>query len=137
MGGETAGLTWTETDEGVRADLPSDVLFDFDSAELRDEASETLDQLAKGILERAPAMVRIEGHTDAKGATDYNLDLSRRRADAVGAHLVNTGGISSDLIEVSGFGEARPVAPNTKPDGSDDPEGRQRNRRVEVLLERP
>ena len=133
--GATAGVTWTETEAGVRADLPSDVLFDFDSETLRTEASETLAALARGIAERDPARVRVEGHTDAKGPDAYNLDLSERRARAVLFYLTGPGGLSPERLTAEGFGESRPVAPNADPAGDDDPEGRQRNRRVEVVLE--
>ena len=135
LDGAVSSVTWTETDDGVRAALPSDVLFDFDSAVLRPEASSTLDRLADGIRERTPARVRVEGHTDAKGSDAYNLDLSNRRAGAVLDYLSDSGEIEGGMMRAEGFGEARPVAPNAKPDGSDDPEGRQRNRRVEIVLE--
>ena len=133
--GEASGLTWTETEAGVQAALPADVLFDFDSATLKPQAEAALRQLAQGIRERDPKRVRIEGHTDAKGREAYNQDLSERRAEAVLRHLVDGEGIEAKLMQARGLGESRPVAPNTKPDGSDDPEGRQRNRRVEVVLE--
>ena len=130
-----AGLTWTETEGGVQAELPSDVLFDFDSSTLRPEARTALAQLAQGIREREPRRVRIEGHTDAKGSDAYNEELSERRAEAVLRHLVEVETIDRALLRAQGLGESRPKVPNTHPDGSDDPEGRQRNRRVDVILD--
>ena len=78
--------------------------------------------------------VSVEGHTDAKGATDYNQALSERRAGTVRDWLVRRGAVPAGTPMV-GYGESRPVAPNVKPDGSDDPEGRAKNRRVEVVLD--
>ena len=135
IAGSASQITWTETKAGVTADLPSAVLFDFDSAALRPEAKGMLDELARGIKSRAPRLLQIEGHTDAKGSDAYNQNLSERRAQAVLNYLAERGGLDRQLMQAKGFGESRPIAPNAKPDGSDDPEGRQRNRRVEVVLE--
>ena len=131
---EGAALVWSATDEGVRVELPTDVLFDFDSAALKPEAAATLALLADAIRERAPSSVRIEGHTDAKGTEAYNQALSERRAQAVAGQLSAGDGIEPERLNPVGYGETRPVAPNAAPDGTDDPQGRQRNRRVEVVL---
>lgn len=115
-------------------DLPGDVLFDFDKHDLRPDALATLDKLAAllgGFPERA---VDVHGHTDAKGSDDYNDALSQRRAEAVHRYLADHDDSPRRRYETRGFGEKRPVAPNTHPDGSDDPQGRQKNRRVEVVL---
>jgi outer membrane protein OmpA-like peptidoglycan-associated protein len=77
---------------------------------------------------------RVEGHTDAKGAEQYNQELSVRRATSVRDWLVRSAGLRAGSVTAVGFGETRPVAPNAKADGSDDPEGRQRNRRVEIVV---
>lgn len=134
---QVTGLTLTETEEGVQADLASDVLFDFDAASLRPKAESALSALANLIRTRDSRRVRIAGHTDAKGEDAYNQDLSERRALAVLRHLESVEKIDPSLMKAEGFGENHPVAPNTQPDGSDDPEGRQQNRRVEVVLETP
>jgi outer membrane protein OmpA-like peptidoglycan-associated protein len=78
--------------------------------------------------------ILIEGHTDSKGTEGYNLALSEKRANAVKRWLVEKGGLDSKKIITRGYGESRPIAPNTNPDGSDCPEGRARNRRVEVYV---
>jgi outer membrane protein OmpA-like peptidoglycan-associated protein len=75
----------------------------------------------------------LEGHTDAKGSDAYNQTLSERRARAVKDWLVTRRAIPG-AASVKGWGEQRPVAPNTKANGADHPEGRQQNRRVEVVL---
>jgi outer membrane protein OmpA-like peptidoglycan-associated protein len=115
--------------------LPADVLFDFDKADIRPDARAALESISASIAKRFPdAPLEIRGHTDAKGADGYNQDLSERRAASVKAWLAGQGGIETGRMVTFGFGETKPVAPNTRPDGSDDPAGRQRNRRVEVLV---
>lgn len=120
----------TKCEERLR--VGSDFLFDFDRAELRAEAAPALAELSQRIA-RADKTVLIEGHTDAKGTDSYNQGLSERRAVAVRTALV-VGGLSQARLNVRGFGKTRPVVPNQYPDGSDDPDGRQRNRRVEVVI---
>jgi outer membrane protein OmpA-like peptidoglycan-associated protein len=123
-----------ETPRGARLTVQNDVLFDFDRAELRPEAREALGRVAEIIRERQPRAVRILGHTDSIGSEAYNQELSLRRARAVEQWLAaNAPGLPP--MHVEGRGEAEPVAPNTI-GGRDNPEGRQQNRRVEVLLER-
>ena len=119
----------------IRVDLSGDILFDFDKTDLKPAAEETLSKLAQIIRAKRTGRVRIEGHTDAKGNDEYNQRLSKRRADAVKQWLATKGGVAPTVMEARGFGKTRPVAPNTKPDGSDNPEGRAKNRRVEVVIE--
>jgi outer membrane protein OmpA-like peptidoglycan-associated protein len=118
----------------LRFRLTADLLFDFDKADLRPEAEGVLRDILAQIKARAKQpILRIEGHTDAKGADRYNQDLSERRAASVKAWFVRSAKLPTKSITTTGFGEGRPVAPNEKPDGSDDPEGRQTNRRVEIV----
>lgn len=114
--------------------LPAEVLFDFDRFELRPDAAVTLDRIAQAIVYFADAPVRVAGHTDSHGGADYNQGLSERRAQSVVDHLVNAG-VDLSRINAQGFGETQPVAPNENPDGSDNPEGRAQNRRVEIVIE--
>lgn len=120
--------------EGGRiiVNLPADVLFDFDKSDIRADARPVLSQLAGILQNMAEAPVTITGHTDAKGSDDYNQALSERRADAVEAWLEEAG-VASPMT-TRGEGEASPVAPNQNADGSDNPEGRQQNRRVEFVI---
>ena len=118
----------------LKLNISADVLFAFDSAAIRPQAARTLSQVALLIREKRPRHVRIEGHTDAKGSDAYNMRLSLRRAEAVRAWLARREGIDVRLLSVKGFGERKPVAPNTNPDGSDNPDGRRLNRRVEIFL---
>lgn len=127
-------LAVTETAKELHVTIPADILFDFDKATIRPEAASALHQLAVILRERQHGDVRIEGHTDSLGRRSYNLRLSERRAIAVETWLMENEGFSSPMFRTVGYGASRPVAPNTKPDGSDDPAGRQRNRRVELVI---
>jgi outer membrane protein OmpA-like peptidoglycan-associated protein len=134
LGGAVQNLQIKETEEEIRIELAADVLFDFDKADLRPEAQEALGQVAGIVREHPGHKVRVEGHTDAKGSEAYNQKLSERRAGAVRDWLVRKESLQQTAFGIVGLGESRPAAPNTKPDGSDDPEGRQRNRRVEIIV---
>jgi photosystem I P700 chlorophyll a apoprotein A2 len=121
------------TEKGIEVALPDTVLFDFGSAALRRDAREQLSLIAGLAASHPEAAVTIGGHADAIGESAANQALSEDRASAVAAAL-QTLGVDGDRMTATGFGESRPVAPNTNPDGSDNAEGRQRNRRVEVLV---
>jgi len=123
------------TDTEIRVDVSADVLFDFDKADVKPAAEAELKRLALVIQKSRKGDVLIYGHTDAKGTPTYNQKLSERRAEAVKAWLVTRGEIPAGVIKTRGFGQTKPVARNTRPDGSDDPEGRARNRRVEVIIQ--
>lgn len=124
----------TETARGTVVALPGDVLFDFDKAEIRADARPTLDKVAQLIAQSGGAAVAIEGHTDSKGEDAYNLKLSARRAQAVRDYLKDVRSVAGDGMTVKGVGEARPVAQNMTPEGKDNPDGQQKNRRVEVII---
>jgi len=132
----SSGLQVTETADETRIDMASDILFDFDRSNLRPEAEAALRQLAELLRERARGTIRIEGHTDSKGSVAYNQRLSEARALSVENWLLRNGRLTGVEYESRGFGASRPVASNTRPDGSDDPDGRQRNRRVEIVIGR-
>lgn len=118
----------------LRIDLASDVLFDFDKYTLRPEADATLGKVGQVAVAYPSSPMLIEGHTDGKGLHPYNMTLSENRAASVKNWLVKNSGIQPARITTRGWGETKPVAPNKKPDGSDNPEGRQKNRRVEIVL---
>ncbi len=127
-------LVVSQTEKEIRVVIEADVLFDFDQATIRPDAASALKQAAALLRERHRGPIRIAGHTDSKGSSAYNLRLSNERAVAVETWLVQNERFDVAAFRTQGFGATRPVAPNTKPDGSDDPEGRQRNRRVELIL---
>jgi len=125
-----------ESNLEVQIELPADVLFDFDKATLRPTAQAALANAAELIQAKAKGTVRISGFTDSKGDKAYNKKLSERRANAVRDYLVKEAGLKGMSFSTKGFGADDPVAPNTKPDGSDDPDGRQKNRRVEIVMKK-
>lgn len=105
--------------------------FEIDSAKIRSDDRETLDQSAAALKERPEIKIEIRGHTDSTASAEYNQGLSERRAASVKAYLVDKG-IASDRISTRGFGKSMPIADNSTV------EGRARNRRVElVITERP
>ncbi len=111
------------------------VNFDFDKATLRPDAVEILNE-AISILKKYPELqVEVAGHTDAIGTDAYNQKLSERRARAVYDYLTGNGIDAGRLAGPNGYGESRPIAPNANPDGSDNPEGRAKNRRTELNVE--
>ena len=124
-------LNARRSDGVIVIDLPADVLFDFDKATIRPDAEPALARAAELLKSYPRAQVSIGGHTDAKGDDAYNEGLSLRRARAVADRLQGPAGRS---LKAEGFGERRPVAPNVRPDGADDPAGRQKNRRVEIRI---
>jgi outer membrane protein OmpA-like peptidoglycan-associated protein len=123
-----------ETPRGVVVTLPH-TYFAFDSFDL--------DALARRIVERiayvlnhpraAARTVALEGHADAIGTEEYNLLLSSRRAETVARELIGQG-VRRERITVQAYGESRPVAPNRNRDGTDNPSGRAKNRRVEAVI---
>jgi outer membrane protein OmpA-like peptidoglycan-associated protein len=124
----------TVTPQEIRIELPADVLFDFDKADIRPSATDALKKAAAVLRERAKGPVNIEGHTDSKGNLPYNQKLSEQRAEAVHKWLVEREELANLKFVIQGFGPTRPKVPNTKPDGADDPDGRQSNRRVEIVF---
>jgi len=122
------------TDTEIQIELNSDVLFDFDKADLRPEAQLSLQKVVTVMQSYAAYPCTISGHTDGKGEKQYNQKLSERRANSVKTWLVAHG--ASNSIATRGFGDTKPVAPNKKPNGADDPVGRQKNRRVEIVLKK-
>ena len=119
-------LETRETARGLVVNV-SDVLFDFDSANLKPGAREKVAHVA-GILKSHPDLrIQVEGHTDSVGSDGYNLRLSERRAESVRASMVQQG-INRDAVGTNGFGESEPVATNGTA------AGRQQNRRVEIVV---
>ncbi len=113
--------------EGIKVTFDSGLLFDFDSAALRSNAEQNLAEFAESMKDFEDTKILIVGHTDSKGPTDYNQQLSERRAESASDYLNQQGLDSGRLIE-AGRGESEPVATN------ETEEGRQQNRRVEVAI---
>ena len=124
-----------ETNRGVVVNLP-DVLFEFNRHSLTGDARAKVRDIAE-VLDGPRVQgrqVSIEGHTDSIGSDEYNLRLSQHRADAVSNGL-ESDGVSASRLHIRGFGKKYPIAPNRNSDGSDNPAGRAKNRRVEVIIE--
>jgi len=124
------GAKATKTE--IRIELSSDVLFDFDKAVLLPKAIPALEKVATVLQSYPTSACTVEGHTDSVGNDRYNQALSERRADAVKNWLAAHGVTSR--MSTRGWGKTKPVAPNTYPNGKDNPEGRQKNRRVEIVV---
>jgi len=129
-------LSAKETETEFQIELSGDVLFDFDKWDIRPEAEEALKNVAEVINASKSPKVKISGHTDSIGAADYNQQLSEKRAESVKKWLKENTEVDPEIIEISGYGESKPVVPNTNPDGSDNPEARQKNRRVEIVVKK-
>ncbi|MBX9572836.1 MAG: OmpA family protein [Candidatus Obscuribacterales bacterium] len=113
----------------------ADTLFEFDKSTLTPFAVETLKVLSPMIQKLGPHPVKVEGHTDGKGTEEYNQTLSEKRAERVKNWLLENHVAPVAAVSTEGFGKRKPVAPNTKPDGSDNPQGRALNRRVEIVVD--
>jgi outer membrane protein OmpA-like peptidoglycan-associated protein len=115
------------TARGLILNVP-DILFEFNKSDLKPQARETLSRVC-GILQVAEGYkLGFEGHTDSVGSDEYNQALSEHRAQSVRDFLVSCG-LSPDIMTTRGFGETRPIASN------DTADGRQTNRRVEIVLQ--
>ncbi len=115
-----------KTDRGLVLTL-GDVVFETGKANLAPGAARTIDKLVAFLNANPSRRVAVEGHTDSRGSDDNNMDLSRRRAEAV-ANSIISGGIARDRLTIRGFGETTPVANNNTA------VGRQLNRRVEIIV---
>ncbi len=113
--------------EGIKITFDSGLLFDVNKATLKSKSKENLAQLAQILNKYPDTHILLEGHTDATGTEEYNLELSRKRAQAV-ANELSTLQVAATRFTIMGYGEDQPIATN------DTSEGRQQNRRVEVAI---
>lgn len=123
------GVDVTQTPDGqsILVNLPDGVTFAVDSTTISPSFQHTLNQIASSLQTYPNSLVDVMGHTDSTGSDTYNLDLSRRRAEAVADYLVMRG-VSRARIETIGYGKRYPVADNATE------AGRARNRRVEIRI---
>jgi outer membrane protein OmpA-like peptidoglycan-associated protein len=113
--------------EGIKITFDSGILFDIDKSKLRPDAEANISKLAVILNKYEDTDILIEGHTDATGPEDYNLDLSKRRAQAVANHM-SYEKVDATRFTIMGYGEGQPVGDNSTHDG------RQANRRVEIAI---
>jgi len=109
--------------------MPTDLLFDYDSANLRPGATASLQKLGRLIQRNPQAVFRVEGHTDSFGSDQYNMDLSQRRAETVKTWLAANMNIDADRVQTQGYGKTRLIVP-----GDRSVEEQQLNRRVEIVI---
>jgi len=109
------------------------IYYDFDKFNIRDDAAEELDKFVEVLNDNPKIKVELGSHTDSKGNDEYNQKLSQQRAESAVKYLISKG-ISPARITAKGYGESQPIEPNENPDGTDNPEGRQRNRRTEFKV---
>lgn len=140
----TDGITFTYTIEMppiwvnvLSTDKPivlNNIYYDFNKSDITDAAKKSIDTTLLELMEKATdIIVEVAAHTDSVGNSEYNKNLSQERAQIVVNYLIGKG-ISKKRLIAKGYGSERPIAPNFKPDGSDNPEGRDKNRRTEFQI---
>jgi outer membrane protein OmpA-like peptidoglycan-associated protein len=132
------GLDAREEGEGVVIYLPTVYLFEFNESQVDPKARTQLREIASLLVEPmlAGRRVTVEGHADGVGSQRVNLSLSEARARAVIA-VLEAGGVAKARLRSRAYGKERPLEPNTLADGTDNPDGRARNRRVALVIENP
>ena len=121
------GVSVTRMGDNITLNMPGNITFKTDSADLNSSFFSVLDSVSLVLKEYEKTIVEVAGHTDSTGTDQYNQALSQRRAQTVATYLTGKGVLDQRIITV-GAGEGHPVASN------DTPEGRQLNRRVELTL---
>ncbi|HEY5691219.1 MAG TPA: OmpA family protein [Cyclobacteriaceae bacterium] len=111
----------------------NNIYFDLDKSDIRPDAAAELDKLVDLLTDNPEIKIEMSSHTDSIASNSYNIQLSQRRAESTVRYLISKG-IAPDRLVAKGYGEEKPIARNTNPDGTDNPEGRQRNRRTEFKI---
>lgn len=109
------------------------IYFGYDSADIRRDAAIELNKLVTLLNDNTDLKIEMGSHTDSVASDAYNIQLSQRRAESTVNYLIQKG-IDPSRLVAKGYGESKPIARNTNSDGSDNPEGRQRNRRTEFKI---
>ncbi len=122
------GIEVDRRGDNIVLNMPGDITFAFDRADIAPQFNPVLDDVARTLVEYNQTTVNVIGHTDSVGTDQYNQGLSERRASAV-AGALTARGVAAQRIYVQGMGESQPIASN------DTEEGRARNRRVEIILQ--
>ncbi len=127
MQADLEGAKVERVGEGIKITFDSGILYDVNKATLRSEAKTNLDKMAVILNKYPDTNILIEGHTDATGTDEHNLELSRNRASSVSNYLAGLG-VDPSRFTAMGYGESQPIATN------DTDAGRQQNRRVELAI---
>lgn len=122
-----SGVEVERQGDNIVLNMPSDVTFGVDQAEIQSRFYPTLDRVAETLQQYPQTVIDVVGHADSTGADAYNQQLSERRAGSVASYLVSRG-VLRDRLFVAGRGESQPIASNATE------EGRAQNRRVEVVV---
>lgn len=109
------------------------IYYNFARAEIRPDAAVELDKLVQLLVDNPEIKIELSSHTDSVDTDSYNLDLSQRRAESAVRYIIQHG-IAPDRLVAKGYGESKPIARNTNPDGTDNSVGRQKNRRTEFKI---
>jgi outer membrane protein OmpA-like peptidoglycan-associated protein len=125
---ENSGVSVTRVGDNIVLNMPSNVTFDTDQAEVKPQFYDTLNSVALVLQEYNQTLVDVIGHTDSDGSDDYNYDLSRRRAGSVSQYLVSQQN-DPNRFSVEGRGEQQPIASNNTASG------KSQNRRVEITIQ--
>jgi len=120
--------------EGIRINVAETILLDFDKYNVRAQAKPTLTKINLLLRHYENAQIFINGHTDNHGEDSYNLELSQKRAAAVKYYFINVFKVQNTRMQTKGYGKTKPISPNNNLDGSDNPVGREKNRRVELII---
>lgn len=123
----STGVQVVESDDSIRLIMPGNITFRTDSADINSNFYPVLNSVAKVLNKYSNSTVLVSGHTDSTGSADYNLTLSKSRAQSVAAYLQGQG-VKSSRFEVIGMGSSNPIASNS------DAAGRAQNRRVEIKI---
>ena len=121
------GVSVTRNGDNIVLNMPNNVTFDSNQANLKPAGANTLTGVAMVLKEYPKTAVNVLGYTDSTGSNDLNMRLSQQRADSVGSALI-TQGVAANRIQTRGMGPANPIASNSTADG------KAQNRRVEIAL---
>ncbi len=111
----------------------NNIYFEYDKADINPDAAHELDKLVELLNDNPEIKIEMGSHTDSVASDAYNLELSQRRAESTVNYLIRRG-IDPKRLEAKGYGESKPIARNSNPDGSDNPRGRDKNRRTEFRI---
>jgi peptidoglycan-associated lipoprotein len=109
------------------------IYFEYNESYIRADAAKELDKLVTLLNDNSDLKIEMGSHTDSVASDAYNIELSQRRAESTVNYLIKKG-IDPARLVAKGYGESKPIARNTNPDGTDNPVGRQRNRRTEFKI---
>ncbi len=109
------------------------IYYEFNESYITRQAARELDKLVQILNDNPEIKIELSSHTDSVASVEYNMELSQRRAESAVNYLIQQG-IAPDRMIAKGYGELKPIARNTNPDGTDNPDGRARNRRTEFKI---